>query len=854
MKSDCIHTRFGKGSGSPATVGLLSSSLSVLGLLLATGVSSAAHAQAPQAGEGRAVTDIIVTATRQATNLQDTPIAITAVTAEMLEERGLKSVTDLTSVVPNAEFRRTHGAFGPGVSASIRGLGAADTNIGNDPVVAYYIDDIYYPILLGSNFDLLDIGHVEVLRGPQGTLFGRNSLAGAVNIVSKQPNFVESSAYVQLTAGSYNRSDVRAGFNVPLAENLAFMVSGALRKRRGYQRMLDFACEMNRRGTPELAGDVPPFDLATQSNSRFTADDCTVGHLGGEDVKALRGSVAWEPASNVRLTLTGDYIRDESENAADTTLSLNPALNTPNEISTFAFYGVEYDSRFITGNPYTTYETYNDPIGAGMVIPGHTYYDGRSSRGGHYLPPRNDLTNWGISGKLVVGLTDQIDLTAIAGYRSLEERHVYQKDGTPLMTEMTTNDVSNKYFTGEVRLSAQMDWIDWVVGAFYFKAEGIQHAIVDQPRSGLIRTLYNTFDPLSKAVYANATLRPFGADSGLSVTGGLRYSDDKKDVSISNLVNEALTPAGDILFDVVPSANVVSWKAGVNYEVTSDMLVYVSAATGYTLPGFNARPQQITQVAQFDGNKNTAYELGAKLDLFDRRLRLNVAGFYTDFSQRPQTLAGQEILLDENGNDTPGNSVLIPLPDGPDGSTTCRPRTQSEIDGGTAGFSCITRSYYINTPAEIWGFEAEATAEPVDGLLFNGALGYHKFTSPDIKARTINPRQPEPFWTANAGVQYTFEEAPFGGTMTPRVDWSYQSSRAPSQRTTAWNQPGYSLVNARMTYNLPDQDMSIAFGVTNLFDKVYYHNFFILQDSGQSNVQGQPASPREWYVTFSKNF
>jgi len=815
--------------------------------------ASGAHAQ-DQQGSERSVTDIIVTATRQATNLQDTPIAITAVTAQALEERGLKSVTDLTSVVPNAEFRKTHGAFGPGVSATIRGIGASDTNIGNDPVVAYYIDDIYYPILLGSNFDLLDIDHVEVLRGPQGTLFGRNSLAGAVNIVSKQPNFIESSGYVQLTAGSYNRSDIRAGFNVPLAENLAFMASGALRKRKGYQRMLDFVCEMNRRGTPELIGNIPPYDLARQNSPGFNADDCTIGRLGGEDVKALRGSLAWEPAENVRLTVTGDYIRDESENSADTTLALNPALNTPNENLSFGFYGVAYDSRFITGNPFTTYETYNDPIGAGQIIPGHSYYDGRSTRGGHYLPPRNDLTNWGVSAKLVVGLTSDIDLTTIVGYRSMVERHVYQKDGTPLMTEMTTNDVSNTYYTGEMRLSGQMEWIDWIVGAFYFKGEGDQHAIVDQPRTGLIRTLNNSFDPLSKAVYANATVRPFGVDSGFSFTGGLRYSDDKKDVSISNTVNEATNTAGDILFEVVPSASVVSWKAGVNYEFESNMLIYASASTGYTLPGFNARPQQKTQIAQFDGNKSTAYELGAKVDLFDRRLRLNLAGFLTDFSQRPQTLAGQEILLDANGNDTPGNSIVIPLPDGPSGSTTCRPRTPQEIASLVPGFSCITRSYYINTPAKIWGFEAEATAEPIDGLVFNGAVGYHKFTSPDVDNRTINPRQPEPFWTANAGLQYTIDGAPFGGDITPRVDWAYQSSRAPSQRTTFWNQPGYSIFNARLTYGLREQDLVIALGVTNLFDKVYYHNFFILQDSGQSNVQAQPAAPREWYLTLSKNF
>jgi iron complex outermembrane receptor protein len=797
------------------------------------------------------IADIVVTATRQSTNMQDTPIAITAVTADALEERGLESVADLTAVVPNAEFRRTHGAFGPGVSASIRGIGAADTNIGNDPIVAYYVDDIYYPTLLGSNFDLLDIDHIEVLRGPQGTLFGRNSLAGAVNIVSKQPRFDEQSAYIELTVGEFSRTDIRAGFNMPLGQNLALMVSGAYKKRQGYQQMLDFVCEMNRRGTPQLIGGVPPYDLSTTSNPRYMPDNCVVGHLGGEDVQAVRGSLAWEPAGGIRLTITGEYIRDESQNPADTTLSLNTALNTPNENSMFAYYGAAYDNRFITGDPYSTYETYNDPIGAGTVIPGHSYYNGMPTHGGHTLPARGNLTNWGVSSKLVVDLTDEIDLTAIAGYRSLDETHIYQKDGTPLMTEMTTNVVTNTYFTGELRVAGQHDWIDWIVGAFYFEADGFQHAVIDQPRTGLIRYLNNSFEPLSKAIYANATIRPF--DNGLSVTGGLRFSDDKKVVSLSNLVETTPNPT-DIEFDVAPEAQVLSWKAGVNYEVNADVLLYASAATGYTLPGFNPRPQQPSQIAQFDGNENIAYELGAKLDLLNRRLRLNLAGFYTDFKTRPTALAGQELLLGPNGQPTPGNSVLIPLPDAPEGSTTCRPRTPAEIAGGVPGFSCITRSFYINTPATIWGAEAEATAEPIDGLLFNGAVGYHKFSSPDVDNRAINPRQPEPFWTANAGVQYTIPGLPLDGTLTPRLDWSYQSSRAPSTRTTAWNQPGYSVVNARLTYAIPDSGFTIAAGITNLFDKLYYENFFILQDSGQSNVQGQPAAPRQWYLQLKKSF
>jgi len=834
-------------------------SLGAIGLMLCLGAPALAQAQntAPASNQG-GIEDIVVTATRVSTNLQDTPIAITAVTSKNLEERGLQEVSDLTSVVPNTQFRRTQGAFGPGVSAFIRGIGQSDTNLGNDPAVAYYIDDIYYPILLGSNFDLLDIDHVEVLRGPQGTLFGRNALAGAVNIVSKQPRFDEASSYIQLTTGAYNRTDVRAGFNMPLGDNLAFMASGAFKKRTGYQKILDFACEMTRRGTPELAGTIPASQGIKIGTPNNAVSDCTIGHLGGEDVRAVRGSFAWEPASNVRVTLTGDYTRDTSENPADTTVAINPALANTVTKNIFSHFGVAYDERFLTGNPYSTYESFYDPIGSGTVIPGIPYYNGRPNRGGAHLDPHGKLTNWGVSAKVVVNLTSQIDLTAIVGYRVLNETHLYSKDGTPLMTEMTVNDVSNKYATGEVRLSGKMDWIDWVAGAFYFDAQGTQHAIVDSPRNSSFRILYNTFDPTSKAVYANATIRPFG--DRLSFTGGLRYSDDKKVAKLTNLLDTS-TPtapaAGDIRFNVTPKDQRLSWKAGINYELTDDILLYASAATGYTIPGFNPRPQQPSQVAQFDGNEDIAYELGTKLDLFNRRLRLNGALFYTDFKNRPQGIGGNEILLTD-GQATPGSSTVVPLPNGPDGSTTCRPY-DAAVDGPVnpaagVGVTCIFRTFYQNTPAKIWGFELEATAEPIDGLMINGALGYHKFTAPELKLRPVNRRQNEPFWQANAGIQYEIQGAPLDGTITPRVDWSWQSSTATSQNTIAYNQPAYSLVNARITYAIPDEGFSVALGATNLFSKVYYHNYFVYQDSGDAQVQGQVGAPRQWYLTISKNF
>src|SRR5690606_37274868 len=184
----------------------------------------AAPAQAAES-EGRASNEIIVTGTRIATNVQDVPIAITAVTAETLEERQITNFANLGAIVPNATFRKSQGIYGAGVSVTMRGIGTTDTQFSQEPAVAYYIDDVYYPFLFGSNFDLLDLERVEVLRGPQGTLFGRNAISGAVNLVSKKPSFDDLSAYVDFTVGSYNRMDLRAGINIPVTDTLAVSAS-----------------------------------------------------------------------------------------------------------------------------------------------------------------------------------------------------------------------------------------------------------------------------------------------------------------------------------------------------------------------------------------------------------------------------------------------------------------------------------------------------------------------------------------------------------------------------------------------------------------------------------------------------
>jgi iron complex outermembrane receptor protein len=801
--------------------------------------------------------EIVVSATRQTTNLQDTPVAITAATAKELEDRGITDVGDLTSVVPNAQFRRVQGAFGPGVSAYIRGIGSTDTGLGAENPVAFYVDDVYYPILLGANFDLLDIDHIEVLRGPQGTLFGRNTLAGAINVVARQPKLNDTSAYADVTVGSFNRLDLRAGFNLPLGDTAALLVSGLSKKQTGYQKELDFTCEMNRRGTPQLAGSFP-VTSPLQGSFSNNPGSCVIGHYGGTDVRGIRGSVMWEPSGGLKFTVTGDYIRDLSENPADSIVDIDPTRANANMRSQAAYFGLTIDDRFMTGDPYSTYVTYTDRIPACTVIPGNTYYNGSVSpitgectRGGYVIPNHNDFTNWGVSGKLNWDLGSNIELTGVIAHRKTDETHTFDTDGTPLVVEHVINHLIQSYNHAELHLSGKSELIDWVGGLFYFRAKGEQFASLIQPSSGLQRSLHTFYTPTSKAVFANATIRPFGESFGI-VLGG-RYADDKKVVNFSNVSD--LSPAvtnSDILFTVIPKQKKFSWKAGLNWQPTDNLLFYGSASTGYTLPGYNPRPLQYTQVAQFDGNEDIAYELGAKMDLLNRRLRLNLAGFYTDFNNRPTAIGGAEALLNDQGQPQVGDQQLEPLPGGPPGSTQC---STTRVAPGT-GIVCLGRTYYRNQPATIRGFESELTAEPIDDLLINASLGWSKLKAPDIAARRVNRRQNNPFWTASAGIQYTLESDSIEGSITPRMDMTYESSQIVSGTSTKYNDlmPAKVLFNARLTYNNHVHDFSVALGVVNLLNKFYYVNVFDYQGLGYPQTDAQPAAPREWSLTVSKRF
>jgi len=786
---------------------LLTASVSTAAILAA----SSAIAQDSEDSEG-GIDRIIVTATKIATDLQDTPIAITAVTAETLETRGLTTTADLGYVVPNATFRPSQGIYGPAVSVYLRGLGQTDPQLSGEPAVAYYIDDVYYPFLFGSQFDLLDLDHVEVLRGPQGTLFGRNSIAGAINLVSKTPSLTEPSASIELTVGSYDRRDMRASFTMPLTDTLAVGFSMLSKKRTGYQDMVDFSCQMYMNGTPELAGTFP-FQTPDTSYGGFRVpDSCVFDHLGGEDTRAFRGNLYWEPNDRVAVTLSGDYTDQNDEITASHIFETDYAQTTSRAnfvtaADQFSIPGTPFrwDNRFETGDPYRTYDNFCDPFPAGTNIPGNTYYNGSVFKGGRCYGNTVPLQNRGVQGKVVVGLTDEIDFSMIGGWRALDLSFGAASDGTPLNDSIIYHEFHEEHWNGELRLTGQHGMLDWVTGVFYHTGTA-EH--IGQPqgvRAGTQRYQVDNYDPTAWAGYANGILHLM--DGRLNVTGGVRYSDDQKDVDFNSLTDA--TPAGQLdfvpsptstTFDINIATERTDWKAGVDYMLSDDLMVYASAGSGYRLPGFNARPSQPGQAGQTPGEALISYELGAKSELFDRRLRLNAAAFFMEFTERPAGFAGQEAqLTDDLTGNVAGSSTVIP--GGPVGTSlanafsTCR-----DYDAGTdgavnlaagVGVSCVARSFsYALQEGTIQGFEAEVEYEPIDQLRFTGSVGYTSWDAPNITRQTQVPE-----WTASAGVEYEFAANALGGTITPRLDWFYVGDVAYNANLPQYDQEAYSLVN-----------------------------------------------------------
>lgn len=831
-------------------------------VLLSTGISAIALTSQPvmaqdEDEDGRRDNTIVVTAQFREQRLQDTPLAITAVDAEAMEAKSLTDLAVVADSAPNVSIRPQGSSFGPSVSASIRGIGQTDFNPAFEPGVGIYIDDVYYPQLTGAIFDTLDLERVEILRGPQGTLSGRNSLGGAIKMYSRMPNG-DSSGYVEATYGSRERVGLRAAADFALTDNLFARVSGVMKKQQGYVDQIDYGCAF-----PAGGGDtyVDNNGVTQERNpaggipARVITNDCLVGKLGGVGYQALRGIVRYEPNENFDVTIIADYTNDDRTVAGEVIDATQPLDN----FNTNAAPGVIYDDKFICG-PYCNFQQDGNTanLNPGFISPIPPDPFGANGTPLAALPGNNrsEYSSWGLSGQVNWDLTERLQLQSITGYREFESYFFADGDLSPANIGYGENRLDNWSVSQELRLNAELsDQIFVTIGGYYFE----QFTVYDSAQDLRYVPVYplqfrqpDEFAADAQAVFANIAVEPV---EGLNINAGIRYTEESKDqtyyrYNYDGTINGFLDPVGAACGEGFSGVDTndcngngntteelraltgntaqyrgdkIDWRIAVDYRFSEQVLAYASVSTGFKGGGSNPRPFNAFQLVAFGPEELVAYEIGLKTDLLDRRLRVNASAFLNKFTD---IQTGVNICpTGVPGTETP---------------SACR------VNAGDA---------------DITGFELELSAEPVDDLLIDASLSYidleYSSVSPLSQTLITDPGTAPP-WKATFGAQYRVDMGS-AGSLTPRVDVFYQDDQFTGPLTLNGVRllnflPSFTTVNARLTWQNEDEDLSVALEVTNLTDQYYLLSSFDLRGAGTGYRKVLPARPREWALTVKKRF
>jgi iron complex outermembrane recepter protein len=795
-------------------------------------VSSTAFAQvtagAAAPGPADALQEIVVTAQFKQEKLQETPIAITAVSGEQMEARNMTSILDVAKVAPNVTMFENTAPFGKTNAAFIRGIGQGDFNLAaGEPGVGMYIDDVYFASTYGSVFDLLDLQRVEVLRGPQGTLFGKNSIGGAIRLISRKPTG-DGSGYLEATVGDYRTRYLKGAYDASLIQDQLFLrVSVSAKKKDGYVNRVDYAC-----AHPDLGASqgyaVNPAATNPLTSQHLGSGSCIVGTEGGEDVIGARAALRWLVNDHAENNLTADVTDDTSEAAPEVMLVANPndpsalaqggLLKAYNARYLFPTFGVNYDSRFVTNDYRTTYST---------------FYDLRNNRS---IPPVNTLHSYGVSDVFDYDIEGGIHIKNIMAWRAYWGDFVDDQDNSPLPVAYAYNLLDHHQFTEEVQITGKAGPVDWATGAFYFDGYTLNRGHINLsffsagaplPNNGLD---FDQNSPAKDKNYAGFLQGIYHATDRLSLTAGARWTHEKKEYTYFSFFGSSGPYA--------TSYNHLDWKGAVNYQWTSQLMTYVSASTGFRGGGFNPRPFSPTQINSFGPEKLTEFEVGAKSEWLDHRLRANVAAFYGLY--RDYQLNSQ--LIDKQGNPYTGIQ---------------------NISGG----------------ADISGGELEIDATPIHALTVSLSAGYTHFkyklgnsvgcqdrgaaAIPGVNcilgnpgATDIPPGQPD--FKGSLGVQYDIA-IPNGSRVTPRLDLAYQSAVYANVYNNNPLTPGavipaHSLLNGRITWASLDEKWQAAVFGTNLTNKKYYVSIFDLRAFGEGQTSAQPGAPREWGITLRRNF
>lgn len=658
------------------------------------------------------IPDIIVTAQRREESLQKTPVAVTALGEQQLVDRGVRSVLDLQQSTPNLQIAtQTAGSGTSSATFFIRGLGQQRSGNGTQPAVGIYVDDFYYPSLSGNLFKVLDVERIEVLRGPQGTLFGRNTIGGAVRYVTRKPTD-EISGFLDLTAGSRNHFDGTGVFNSGITDKLFARVTIASLNQGGFSRR------------------------ATDG-----------GNNGKSNSEVARLQLRYLPTDTLTIDLTGGYIRDELHGvpvyipAVSTTAPFAAAYNLTHSTSL-------YDNRYISSCFYCS---------SGTDKP-------------EYIRTRYTALQasiaWDINPDLTLkSLTGQNDVSIFADYDS---------DYSPLPIRSSTNRDKTEAFSQEFQLNGQAfgGRVNFVSGLYYFSAKDFGNNVI----SGVANSVtVSTRSTKSYAAYAQATL---SVTDALSATAGIRFSRETIDYASTSAAG---TGSNNRTFkDTSPVFKL-------QYQWSPGAMTYVSVSHAFRGGGFNTSLNTSLPnggITAFEPESVWSYEGGARLDLFDRRLRVNPTVFYVDYS----TIQLQ---------------AIFPV--------------------GPGAFSLLVQNA---AKGRVWGTETEVVASITRDLELHGNVSTinSKYTelgnALQITLQSKFMRSPKVSYSI--GGRYMLHLVD-GSSVNFNIDWSWQDD----QQTTPTSLdtqtiPSYGLLNGRIQYNFGGDRLHLAAYARNALNNKYF--------------------------------
>jgi iron complex outermembrane receptor protein len=772
-------------------------SISVSALLLAaslgaTPVWAQTAPQTPPQDNATQLDEVIVTATKREERLIDVPVAVTAIGSEQLQNSGVSDIRELTGLAPSVQFQTPGG--GADSSIRIRGIGTTSTNPGLESSVGVVIDGVTRARTGVALSELGDLERIEVLRGPQGTLFGRNTSSGLINIVTRAPSFSGVEGRMEGTYGDFSNMRLAGAINLPLSDNAALRVEASSETRDGFY---------------------------PDANSQETLDNL--------DRQFIRAKLRWEPSDTLSWMFSADYTQRE-ENCCVAVLAI--AGPTYGLVNTLA--GARGDVGYTSTNPF----------------------DREASKSSGRVNSEN-IDDWGFSAQANWDL-GWADLTSVTAYRSWEASRSQDFDHSGADLGFFAPDGLHQnfdVFTQEIRLQGTTGIVDWLVGAYYsdedVRNDSAYRMGADYP---LIYGGAATFQATTLAAFTPGDgARGVGEQSGrdisvfthnifnvtdqLSITAGLRYTNNKKsidfwgqnfnpacDSAVATADAPGITrfcaPFWDTRFNPAGdtdsrSEDAVTGTFNVSYEFLPTLTSYLSYSRGYKSGGYNFDRAGFTTPATpnardlaFSEETVDAYEFGLKGEFFDRSLTANLAIFHQKFS-------GFQLIE-------------------------------------YTGVNFVVRSL---SEAISEGAELEVTWRPAPGLTITNGLSYTDAYYPTNTGNsTYSGKEMEqsPDWVNVTSVTYEF---PISGDLTgvAYIDNRYSSEFFTGGFDPNRVQPSFSVANARFSLRHEGGDWAVDLWARNLFDKDYFRRIIpaTFQAGSYSAFLGDP---RTYGITLRRNF